>query len=307
MITRSNKIFCLCLTGVICLAVGAVMGPRYFSRILDLRDLNTVSIINRDQFSFLEQSSDQLVDQVKLLNSIGNSGNLMLLSNYSDQETWQNNTLIAQITDQVALAAGNGYIPWLEPGIYENYLMEIMKKQASKEAPAFYDWMNELKFAKYYSLTCESDPDSHMMQMMNLWYLRFSDEQTFDYYFLVNASTCQIYYAEIYNLLTDSEADDSWTESPQNAATVAEVFYGEEYAEQFASGAFYYYQASDFQTVYGDEGRNYDCLSVLRLEEGESAYIEMQKHEQNTQLKYPIYGYSVGIRGLADKIQKNMN
>ncbi len=307
MITRSNKIFCLCLTGVICLAVGAVMGPRYFSRILDLRDLNTVSIINRDQFSFLEQSSDQLIDQVKLLNSIGNSGNLMLLSNYSDQETWQNSTLIAQITDQVALAAGDGYIPWLEPGIYENYLMEIMKKQASKEAPAFYDWMNELKFAKYYSLTCESDPDSHMMQMMNLWYLRFSDEQTFDYYFLVNASTCQIYYAEIYNLLTDREADDSWTESPQNAATVAEVFYGEEYAEQFASGAFYYYQASDFQTVYGDEGRNYDCLSVLRLEEGESAYIEMQKHEQNTQLKYPIYGYSVGIRGLADKIQKNMN
>lgn len=208
MITRSNKIFCLCLTGVICLAVGAVMGPRYFSRILDLRDLNTVSIINRDQFSFLEQSSDQLVDQVKLLNSIGNSGNLMLLSNYSDQETWQNSTLIAQITDQVALAAGDGYIPWLEPGIYENYFMEIMKKQASKEAPAFYDWMNELKFAKYYSLTCESDPDSHMMQMMNLWYLRFSDEQTFDYYFLVNASTCQIYYAEIYNLLTDREADD---------------------------------------------------------------------------------------------------
>ena len=307
MITRSNKIFCLCLTGVICLAVGAVMGPRYFSRILDLRDLNTVSIINRDQCSFLEQSSDQLVDQVKLLNSIGNSGNLMLLSNYSDQETWQNSTLIAQITDQVALAAGDGYIPWLEPGIYENYFMEIMKKQASKEAPAFYDWMNELKFAKYYSLTCESDPDSHMMQMMNLWYLRFSDEQTFDYYFLVNASTCQIYYAEIYNLLTDREADDSWTESPQNAATVAEVFYGEEYAEQFASGAFYYYQASDFQTVYGDEGRNYDCLSVLRLEEGESAYIEMQKHEKNTQLKHPIYGYSVGIRGLGDKIQKNMN
>ena len=307
MITRSNKIFCLCLTGVICLAVGAVMGPRYFSRILDLRDLNTVSIINRDQFSFLEQSSDQLVDQVKLLNSIGNSGNLMLLSNYSDQETWQNSTLIAQITDQVALAAGDGYIPWLEPGIYENYLMETGKKEVAKEAPAFYDWMDELKFAKYYSLTCESDPDSHMMQMMNLWYLRFSDEQTFDYYFLVNASTCQIYYAEIYNLLTDREADDSWTESPQNATTIAEVFYGEEYMEQFASGAFYYYQANDFQIVYGDEGRNYDCLSVLRLEEGESAYIEMQMHEKNTQLKHPIYGYSVGIRGLADKIQKNMN
>ena len=307
MITRSNKIFCLCLTGVLCLAAGTILGPRYFSRILDLRDLNAVSIIKRDQFSFLEQSSDQLVDQIDLLNSIENGGNLLLLSNYSDQKNWQNSTLIAQVTDQVALATGDGYIPWLEPGIYENYLMEIMKKQTAKEALAFYDWMNELKFAKYYSLTCESDPDSHMMQMMNLWYLRFSDEQTFDYYFLVNASTCQIYYAEIYNLLTDREADDSWTESPQNAAIVADVFYGEEYAEQFAAGAFYYYQASDFQTVYGDEGRNYDCLSVLRLEEGESAYIEMQKHEQNTQLKHPIYGYSVGIRGLADKIQKNMN
>ena len=43
--------------------------------------------------------------------------------------------------------------------------------------------------------------------------------------------------------------------------------------EQFASGAFYYYQASDFQTVYGDEGRNYDCLSVLRLEEGGNMVI----------------------------------
>ena len=72
--------------------------------------------------------------------------------------------------DQVALAAGDGYIPWLEPGIYENYFMETGKKEVAKEAQAFYDWRNELKFSKDYSLTCESDPDSHMMQMMNLWY-----------------------------------------------------------------------------------------------------------------------------------------
>ena len=307
MITRSNKIFCLCLTGVLCLAAGAIMGPRYFSRILDLRDLNTVSIINRDQFSFLEQSSDQLVDQIKLLNSIGNGGNLMLLSNYSDQETWQNSTLIAQITDQAALASGDGYIPWLEPGIYDNYVTTTGDKQSAKESLAFFDWMNELKFAKYYSLTCESDPDSHMMQMMNLWYLRFSDDQTFDYYFLVNASTCQIYYAEIYNLLTDMEGDDSWTETPSNASTDETLFYGPEYIEQFASGSFYYYQAYDYLMVYGSEGQKYDCLSVLHLEEGETAYIEMRMHEKNTHLKQPIYGYSVGIRGLADKIQKNMN
>ena len=185
MIRKINRWFFICLCGVIGLAVGTIIGPRYFSRMLDQTNLNMVSVVNRDSFSFLEQSSDQLADQVKLLNSIGNGGNLMLLSNYSDQKNWQNSTLIAQIVDQVALASIDGYIPWLEPGIYENYLMEIMKKQASKESPAFYDWMNELKFAKYYGLTCESDTDSHMMQMMNLWYLRFSDEQTFDYYFLV--------------------------------------------------------------------------------------------------------------------------
>lgn len=127
-------------------------------------NLNTVSVVNRDSFSFLEQSSDQLADQVKLLNSIGNGGNLMLLSNYSDQETWQNSTLIAQIVDQVALASTNGYIPWLEPGNYENYLMEAGKKEVAKEASAFYDWMDELRFAKCYGLTCESDTDSHMMR-----------------------------------------------------------------------------------------------------------------------------------------------
>ncbi len=305
MITRSNKIFCLCLTGVLCLAAGAVMGPRYFSRILDLRDLNTVSIINRDQFSFLEQSSDQLVDQVKLLNSIGNAGNLMLLSSYSDRETWQNSTLIAQITDQAALASGDGYIPWLEPGIYDNYVTTTGDKQAAKESLAFFDWMNELKFAKYYSLTCESDPDSHMMQMMNLWYLRFSDDQTFDYYFLVNASTSQIYYAEIYNLLTDMEADDSWSETPSNVSTDEALFFAPEYVEQFALGSFYYYQADDYLMVYGSEGQKYDCLSVLHLGD-EVSYVELINLGQNTSLKRKLYGYGVGIRGLGDKIQKYM-
>ena len=237
MIRKITRRVFICLCGVIGLAVGTIIGPRYFSRILDQTNLNTVSVVNRDSFSFLEQSSDQLADQVKLLNSIGNGGNLMLLSNYSDQETWQNSTLIAQIVDQVALASTNGYIPWLEPGNYENYLMEAGKKEIAKEASAFYDWMDELRFAKYYGLTCESDTDSHMMQMMNLWYLRFSDEQTFDYYFLVNAATCQIYYAEIYNLLTDIEADDSWTESTQNMETVAGIFYGPEYMEECEAGA----------------------------------------------------------------------
>ena len=306
MIRKINRRFFICLCGVIGLAVGTIIGPRYFSRMLDQTNLNTVSVVNRDSFSFLEQSSDQIVDQVKLLNSIGNGGNLMLLSNYSDQETWQNSTLIAQIVDQVALASTNGYIPWLEPGNYENYLMEAGKKEVAKEASAFYDWMDELRFAKYYGLTCESDTDSHMMQMMNLWYLRFSDEQTFDYYFLVNAATCQIYYAEIYNLLTDIEADDSWTESTQNMATVAGIFYGPEYMEQFAAGAYYYYHADDYLTVYGSEGQNYDCLSVLHFD-NKVFYVELVNLGLNTELKRNLYGYGVGIRGLGDKIKKNMN
>lgn len=145
-----------------------------------------------------------------------------------------------------------------------------------------------------------------MMQMMNLWYLRFSDEQTFDYYFLVNASTCQIYYAEIYNLLTDIEADDSWTESTQNIATVAGIFYGPEYMEQFAAGAYYYYHADDYLTVYGSEGQNYDCLSVLHFD-NKVFYAELVNLGLNTELKRNLYGYGVGIRGLGDKIQKNMN
>lgn len=86
MIRKINRRFFICLCGVIGLAVGTIIGPRYFSRMLDQTNLNTVSVVNRDSFSFLKQSSDQLADQVKLLNSIGNGGNLMLLSNYSDQK-----------------------------------------------------------------------------------------------------------------------------------------------------------------------------------------------------------------------------
>ena len=253
MIRKINRRFFICLCGVIGLAVGTIIGPRYFSRMLDQTNLNTVSVVNRDSFSFLEQSSDQLADQVKLLNSIGNGGNLMLLSNYSDQKNWQNSTLIAQIVRSGSAGSPETAIfhGW-NPGIYENYLMEAGKKEVAKEAPAFYDWMDELRFAKYYGLTCESDPDSHMMQMMNLWYLRFSDEQTFDYYFLVNASTCQIYYAEIYNLLTDIEADDSWTESTQNMATVAGSFLWTGIYGAVCSGSLIIIiMLDDYLTVYG--------------------------------------------------------
>ena len=105
--------------------------------------------------------------------------------------------------------------------------MEAGKKEIAKEASAFYDWMDELRFAKYYGLTCESDTDSHMMQMMNLWYLRFSDEQTFDYYFLVNASLPARFITQrsIICLLI-VEADDSWTESTQRyEQPLQEVFY----------------------------------------------------------------------------------
>ena len=62
----------------------------------------------------------------------------MLLSNYSDQETWQNSTLIAQIvrsgsagSPQTAIFHG-----W-NPGIYENYLMEAVKKAGSKGSTGF--------------------------------------------------------------------------------------------------------------------------------------------------------------------------
>ena len=305
MIRKINRRFLLCLCGVVCLAVVTIVGPRYFSRMLDRTNLNAVSVVNRNSFSFLEQSSDQLTDQIKLLNSIGNGGNLLLLSSYSDQETWQNSTLIAQITDQTALASGDGYIPWLEPGIYDNYVAATGDKKAAKESVAFFDWMNELRFAKYYSLTCESDTDSHMMQMMNLWYLRFSDEQTFDYYFLVNAATCQIYYAEIYNLLTNMEGDNILTETPSNKATEGVFFYEPEYAEQFASGSFYYYQADDYLMVYGSEGQSYDCLSVLHFGD-EVSYMELVNLGRSTELKRNLYGYGVGVRGLGDKIQKNM-
>ena len=48
MIRKIDRRFFICLCGVIGLAVGTIIGPRYFSRMLDQTNLNTESVVNRD-------------------------------------------------------------------------------------------------------------------------------------------------------------------------------------------------------------------------------------------------------------------
>ena len=50
-----EHLFLFCLTGTLFLTAGVVFLPRYFSRSLDMRNLNQVEASEREDFSFLEQ------------------------------------------------------------------------------------------------------------------------------------------------------------------------------------------------------------------------------------------------------------
>lgn len=269
MTENHRNFFPLCLIGVGCLAAAVLFGPRYFSRMMDSRDLSLVAVTDRDDFSFLKQSSGQLLNQAPLLSSIGNVGELLLLTVQSEPGTWQSSHLVSSVYEEAKSAAAQGMLPWIHTDE---------------------DWQDTIQYAKYYSLTAHTDSDAQSREMLNLWYLRFSDEETFDYYFLVNALTYQIYYAEIYNEKTEQEED----------------VIGSSIQMEVSNGAAFYYHAKEHLIVTGSERTSYESLIVLHFEDG-VVYLELTELEPTGLTEQKRKGYSVGFRGLAGSIRQVMS
>jgi len=332
-----NKLFWLCLIGMILLAAGIIFLPRYFSRGLDMGKMNQVQLAERENFSFLEQSSDSILDNARAfryLNSADN--NLMLISSY-DESAKINSELLEAVYSEAMNAAETGAIPWISSIGYYASSDVYSRIYAEDELDSSYDpwmyWGQMVRFARYYSLTYPSHTGSNTKEMLNFWYLRFSDGETFDYYFLVNAATYQIYYARIHNFFTDwivkywnkayrqgdisSESDDA-----NSASTAVDIYdasgkkaqrkiYDAEshalseevywlFADFLGTGCQDYYGADDLKNIYNNSRD--DRISLLVLNYGtEAIYLEQLAVPGNT---FPYRGISIGLQNLGENIQK---
>ena len=69
-----NRVFWLCLTGTILLALGIIFLPRYFSRSLDMSSIGQVEVTGRDGFSFLEAGSNDIPGVARAFRDLEKNG-----------------------------------------------------------------------------------------------------------------------------------------------------------------------------------------------------------------------------------------
>lgn len=298
---NQKLLFLISLLCVVTVTVGAVFLPRYLSRGLDKSRLNKVTVSDRSHFSYLEQSSGGIIENIQALSFMKSEANLMLLSDMKADTARLNTDLLENVYNQAMIASEYGMLPWLGVGDYKTL------RKSSYDVVT--DWEDDIRFARYYSLTYDSDNDENTKELLNLWFLRFSDNNTFDYYFLVDASDYTIYYAEIHNDWTAAEAEAMEIIKAESSGNEINITISEGIDQSatldvsdssLETGVLWYYNAESCRYVVGDYTNSYHALLVLHFEDG-TVYMEETPVDSNATVSKK--GIAVGVRG----VQSNLN
>lgn len=286
-----NRLFWFCFTGMICLILAVVFLPRYVSRSLDFRNLNRVEISKREDFSFLEQGSNDISETIWAFQYLGKEeGNPVLLTSM-EEPVQVSSELLERLYGQAMMASECGMLPWIGPF----YKEAVQSVDGENELMVTEDWISCIKTARYYALTYESRENVNKKELLNIWYLRFSDDQQFDYSFVINAVTSEIYYARIHNADTYSQVKEN-DEMGKYAEYASQVGY------LFAQGcASYYGGFADWNAV----GQTYLfqklCLALLYLEDGQTVYIEKSIVDADKDVIYP--GVRIGFQDVVNWVK----
>ena len=295
-----NHLFWLCFTGLILLAILVIFLPRYISRSLDLRAMNHVEISKRDDFSFLEQGSNDTAEAARAFQSLGQEeGNPVLITSI-EEPIQMSSELLEMLQIQAETAAELGMLPRLM-GYVDVAVESDGYVQKTGEEEDFLYWADCMRFARYYSLTYESKENPNKKELLNFWYLNFSDGESFDYYFAVNAVTSEIYYAEIHNAFAQYEIENEKEIWEDGKTTQAYGMYTGELAQQFSYACAVYYQAQGFDAVGSQNLYQKLSLAILYFEDGQPVYIERSIVEGKSDHVYQ--GICVGLQNLVNWVR----
>ncbi len=293
-----NVRFLCCLTGTIFLAAGVIFFPRYISRSLDMRSFGQVEISKREDFSFLEQGSNEVFEAADAFQYLGREEENPTLLTVVKEPMQVNEDLLNEVYMQAMSASENGMIPWLgqDARVSGAAVYMDMNKNEVVENELYMNWTDYVQFAKYYSLAYESKENSNKKELLNFWYVRFSDEERFEYSFIVNAVNYEIYYAEIHNVSSQTFVDASesaklygWEENQSNAFMY-------DLGVVFGDGCANYYNAFGYDIVNQEYLYQKMNIVILYFEEGESLYIERSVSERSVPNMYA--GVCVGFQDL---------
>lgn len=308
---KQKGLFWICLAGTILLALGVIYLPRYISRSLDLRSMGQVEVAGRDNFSFLEAGSNDLPEVARAFQYLEKDGENPALVTSIDDPEQISRELLEHVYMEANEAAGVGMLPWLE--IESEY-----EKVNDVVVPVYINWLEYAKCARYYSLTCESKENPNKKELLNFWYVRFCDDERFDYSFIVNAITYQIYYAEIYNIYTERMADEIETIRKFTGKEIydAQVIYDDalsdyggisELGSMFSGGCQYYYDNPECEYISqtGQKALNEKIgIVILYCMENDGSGAMKNVYIVIQDMKEPrmggFRGISVGFQGLSD-------
>lgn len=272
---RKIPVFWFCLVGTILLTVGVIFLPRYVSRSLDLRRMNHVEVSKREDFSFLKPGSNEVVEVSQAFRNLEQEGENPLLLATIDNPEQISTELLDAVSEQTTLACEYGILPWLGIEDGETVLGEY-------KVPVYRNWTDYVTSARSYSLTYASSEEPNKKEILNFWYLHFSDGEDFDYSFIVNAVTYQIYYAKIYNSYASHMAEayqadkEGIVYEPNDGISTKAEGYNSYIGEVFSSGCASYYEAV---------GCNYVEQSAMNQKMG-IAILYYEKEPNDTQNIY---------------------
>lgn len=300
-----NHLFWLCFTGTLLLIFAVIFLPRYVSRSLDLRAMNHVEISKREDFSFLKQGSNDTAEAARAFQSLNQEeGNLVLITSI-EEPIQMSSELLEALHIEAETAAEIGMLPRLM-GFTGLTVENDGSAQKTEGQEVFLYWIDRMRFARYYSLTYESEGNPNKKELLNFWYLNFSDGKSFDYYFVVNAVTSEIYYAEIHNAFTQYEITNDEKMWIYDQASEEYAAFTAEQAQQFAIACANYYQSMGCEAV-GPQGLYKKLnLAILYFKEGQPIYIERSVVEGESDAMYQ--GICVGLQNLVNWVrvmQKN--
>lgn len=196
------------------LVLATFLMPQGYSAFIDDKDLNQVHVIERERFSFASPVELSVYERVQqMMEALIGKENLKCTLKLNGNDVTDKDLLYG-IRKSIMIAYRYSLIP------------DISR----------YDLENNIVYAEYYNL---SDAAAESEETA-FWNIRFSDYQTFDFTFRVDASEYIIYQAELYC----AEAFDYATQIMSDDKEVSAFLNG-----QFMEGAVTYFEVEGYDVL----------------------------------------------------------
>lgn len=205
-----NYIIGFTLVGI--LVVGSFFLPQLYNYRIDNKNLNTIHYQTREVVAFEGNieipSADRIAIMVNLINEYGMNPSLLVQDGEMD-----NDELLNKVREEIAAAMTQGMLP----GGLTKYPLDGSRGILTME---------------YFNVNSNASE----LGEMTLWSVHYTDYETFEFRYLVDAQTYKIYYAEFYY----DGAEEDWKST---------VFAGDD--NLYMDRCLAYYETEHYYSILG--------------------------------------------------------